>query len=99
MEAAQPPTESEPATTVAASLVGEASRKAGLVWLAYAGAASPRPAWHVWVEGAAYVVTGGAEQDLPGLADATEVMVDRPEQGHPGACGHLGRPRRDRGGR
>lgn len=67
----------------AATLVAEATRKAGLVWLAYgddAGRTAPRPAWHVWVEGAAYVVTGGAEQHLPGLADATDVSVVVPSK-------------------
>ena len=69
-------------TTVAATLVGEASRKAGLVWLAYGDQvdSTPRPAWHVWVDGAAYVVTGGAEQDVPGLAAATEVTVIVPSK-------------------
>ena len=65
------------------TLVAGATGKAGLVWLAYGDhddTTAPRPAWHVWVDGAAYVVTGGAEQHLPGLADATEVTVVVPSK-------------------
>ena len=68
---------------VATTLVAEATRKAGLIWLAYgpdAGPTGQRPAWHVWVDGAAYVVTGHGEQDLPGLAKASEVTVVVPSK-------------------
>lgn len=68
---------------LATTLVASATGKAGLVWLAYGdheGATAPRPAWHVWVEGAVYVVIGGAEQHLPGLAEATEVTVVVPSK-------------------
>lgn len=73
----------ESASQFAPALIGEAGRKAGLVWLSYADpdqSTSPRPAWHVWVDGAAYVVSGGGEQDLPGVADATEVTVIVPSK-------------------
>lgn len=56
------------------ALVEEATKKSGLIWLAVPG----RPAqavWHVWHEGAAYVVGGGLEQPLPDLANAAEVIV------------------------
>lgn len=65
---------------LARALVDEASRKAGLVWLDYEGGGQPRPAWHVWRDGAAYVVTGGDEQHLPGLADASTVTVVVPSK-------------------
>jgi hypothetical protein len=68
---------------VGASLIAEATRKAGLIWLGYgpAAAATPeRSAWHVWVDDAAYVVTGPGEQDLPGLAAATEITVIVPSK-------------------
>jgi len=65
---------------LARALVDEATRKAGLVWLDYAGAGGARPAWHVWYAGAAYVVTGPGEQHLPGLADATKVTVKVPSK-------------------
>lgn len=62
------------ADAFARALVEEATKKAGLVWLTVPG----RPAqavWHIWHEGAGYVVGGGIEQPLPDLASAAEVMV------------------------
>ncbi|HZB48160.1 MAG TPA: hypothetical protein VE547_03625 [Mycobacteriales bacterium] len=55
-------------------LVVEATKKAGLVWLTVAGQ-RPAPAWLLWRDPAAYVVTGGGEQPLPGLAGAAECDV------------------------
>lgn len=57
------------------ALVAEATRRAGLVWLALPGVAYPRAAWHIWHDGAAYVITGGVEQPLPGLPEAERVTV------------------------
>ena len=37
--------------------------------------AGRRSPWHVWVDGAVHVVTGGLEQPLPDLADGAEVDV------------------------
>lgn len=59
----------------AAALVEEATKRSGLLWLALPDVAYPRAAWHVWHEGAAYVVTGGIEQPLPGLPEAERVTV------------------------
>jgi 8-oxo-dGTP diphosphatase len=59
----------------APALVAEATRQAGVVWLAVPGRDRPFPAWHVWLAGAAYVVTGPGEQPLPGLASAATVRV------------------------
>jgi hypothetical protein len=66
-------------------LIAEATKRAGLIWIAIDGQDRPRPAWHVWragtgwpgagPSGAAYVVTGPGEQPLPGLADAGRVTV------------------------
>lgn len=64
-------------------LVEEATKRAGLVWLNLP-AAGPRPAWHVWHEGAAYVVTGGIEQPLPGLLDLDQVVVTVPSKDNRG---------------
>lgn len=50
------------------SLVEEAARKSGLVWVATEGR-QPRPLWHVWHDGAAVVVGDGGEQPLHGLVD------------------------------
>lgn len=55
-------------------LVAEATKKAGLLWLTVPGH-RPAPAWLVWREPAAYVVTGPGEQPLPGLAEATACDV------------------------
>lgn len=61
-----------------AFLIEEATRRSGLVWLDLPG--GPRPAWHVWQDGAAYVVTGGLEQPLPGLLDVRHVAVTVPSK-------------------
>jgi hypothetical protein len=67
-----------------AALVEEATRKSGVLWLALPGLPTPRTAWHVWhawegreggPRGAAYVVTGGIEQPLPGLPEAERITV------------------------
>lgn len=67
-----------------AALVEEATRKSGLLWLALPGLPRPRAAWHIWYawdggerepRGAAYVVTGGIEQPLPGLPEAERIAV------------------------
>src|SRR5262249_56826493 len=63
-------------------LVVEATRKAGLVWIAVPGQPRATGAWFVWTDGgrgtAAYVVTGPGEQPLPGLAGAAECAVSVP---------------------
>jgi hypothetical protein len=59
-------------------LIDEATRRSGLVWLDLP--AGPRPAWHVWQDGAAFVVTGGLEQPLPGLLDVKHVTVTVPSK-------------------
>lgn len=58
-----------------ARLVEEATKKSGLVWITLPGLQQPRAAWHLWHDGAAYVVSGGIEQPLPGIADAGWVTV------------------------
>jgi hypothetical protein len=49
-------------------------RKARAAWLEVPGH-PPRLAWVRWLDDALYVVHGGGEQQLPGLADATQVVV------------------------
>jgi hypothetical protein len=59
-----------------AALVEEATKKSGVLWLTLPDLPQPRAAWHVWFEGAAYVLTGGeGEQPLPGLPESTHVTV------------------------
>lgn len=58
------------------ALVEEATKKSGLIWLDLPGLPQPRAAWHLWKDGAAYVVTGGeGEQPLPGLPELGTVTV------------------------
>ena len=49
----------------------EACRRSGLVWLPVEGEDRAYAAWHTWHDGAVHVVTGGAEQPLPGLVAAS----------------------------
>ncbi|MBB4700997.1 hypothetical protein BJ982_002541 [Sphaerisporangium siamense] len=55
------------------SLIEEAAKKSSVLWISLP--AGDRLAWHVWHDGALYVVTGGGEQALPGLVDAARVTV------------------------
>ena len=55
-------------------LVAEAMKKAAVGWLTI----GDRPAtavWLTWIDDAVYVVHGGSEQPVPGLADARECTV------------------------
>jgi hypothetical protein len=54
------------------SVIEEGAKKSGVLWLSLD---RPRLAWHVWHEGAVYLVTGGGEQKLPGLAGLGKVRV------------------------
>jgi hypothetical protein len=56
------------------ALVEEATKKSGLIWVRGDGPA--RALWHVWHEGAAYIVGDGpGEQPLPGLVDGADAEV------------------------
>ncbi len=48
------------------ALLSEAAKKSGLLWIDIPGDRS-WPAWHVWLDDSAYVVTGPGEQTLPAL--------------------------------
>ncbi|HEX5495596.1 MAG TPA: hypothetical protein VFX70_13585 [Mycobacteriales bacterium] len=59
-------------------LVHEAMRRAGLVWLRPTdppGTDRPTPAWLLWRDGAAYLLTGPGEQPAPGMATAHAAEV------------------------
>lgn len=62
-----------------AALVEESAKKSAVLWLSYPGIDRPRPAWHVWHDGAALLVVdaddSGTEQRLPGLVEAANVTV------------------------
>ncbi|MFJ5529943.1 hypothetical protein [Streptomyces sp. NPDC093261] len=65
------------------ALVEEATKKSGLIWVeavpsagAQAQVTPARALWHVWHDGAAYVVGDGpGEQPLPGLTDGGDAVV------------------------
>jgi hypothetical protein len=62
---------------VVPSIIDESTKKSDLVWLALDGLVgqSHRPVWFVWNNGAAYVVHGGSEQQVPGLETADTAVV------------------------
>ncbi len=56
------------------ALVEKATRRSGVLWLLPPGGGE-HLVWHVWSEGCAYLVHGGAEQPLPGVGDGDRVVV------------------------
>ncbi|MDQ1627272.1 MAG: hypothetical protein QOI54_1016 [Actinomycetota bacterium] len=71
-------------TARARALIEEAAKKSAMLWLRPAGGTADVPAqaaWHVWADGAAYVVTGGLEQKIDCLvgldADASLIVTVR----------------------
>lgn len=69
-------TTGSPAGPETLALIEEAAKKSAVLWLALPGLPQPRAAWHIWHDGAAYVLTGGeGEQPLPGLPEAEHVTV------------------------
>ena len=65
------------------ALVAEACRKSDVLWISLPGLPQPRAAWHVWFDGAVYLVSGDGEQELPGLeaAETVEVTVRSKDKG------------------
>jgi hypothetical protein len=61
-------------------LIAEAMKRSAIVWITVPDGGRARPAWHLWHEDAAYVVTGGIEQPLPGLAHAEHAAVTVPSK-------------------
>jgi len=57
------------------ALVEEATRRSAVVWLQPDGSGRASPAWHLWHDGAAVVVTGPGEQPLPGVRAGGRVLV------------------------
>ena len=56
------------------TLVAEATRRSGVLWVS-APTVAPTLVWHVWHDGAAYVVCGGDEQPLAALGPTATVVV------------------------
>jgi hypothetical protein len=57
------------------ALVAQAATKSDLLWVRPTSGERAWPAWHVWYDGAAYVVSGPGEQDLPALTGDVEVIL------------------------
>lgn len=57
----------------ASALVEEATRRSAVVWVTGSGRA--HAVWHLWHDGAAYVVTGGLEQPLPDVTPGGRAVV------------------------
>lgn len=66
------PTE-PPASDATALLVAELGRKSAVCWVRHGGHA--QPFWHVWVDDALAVVSGGDEQPFPDVEDGGRVEV------------------------
>lgn len=65
-----------------ATLIEEATKKSGLIWVRPAGPRRHAQAvWHVWQDGCAWVLTGGIEQPLPDLAERAYVTVRSKDKG------------------
>ena len=62
------------------ALLAEAAKKSGLLWVDVPGDRA-WPAWHVWLDGAAYVVTGPGEQSLPALPPELTVTFRSKDNG------------------
>jgi len=57
----------------ALALVAELGKKTGVSWLRYDG--REHAVWHVWLDDALHVVSGGDEQQLPDIEDTDRVEV------------------------
>lgn len=58
------------------TLIAEATRRSGVVWVGRPGEDAAL-VWHVWHDGAAYVIGGGPEQALPVAAGDRATVVVR----------------------
>ncbi len=67
-------------TASVAALVSEAMSKSGLLWIDVRGDRA-WPAWHVWDDGAAYVVSGPGEQPLPWLPEEVGLILRSKDTG------------------
>ncbi len=75
-------TASEPAPVVVAelslaeqTLVDEAMKKSGLIWVSTPAVPAGRAFWHSWLDSTAYLLTGPGEQPDPGWTAGSQVSV------------------------
>lgn len=61
-------------------LVEEATRRSAVVWVRPEAADRAYPVWHVWHDGAMYVVAGGIEQPMPATARAAVAVRSKDRQ-------------------
>ncbi|HEX6194604.1 MAG TPA: hypothetical protein VFZ37_01755 [Jiangellaceae bacterium] len=57
------------------ALIEESMKRSSLVWITYESDGRSRAAWHGWAHGVGYVVSGGPEQELPGIEWAQRAVV------------------------
>jgi hypothetical protein len=62
------------------ALVAEAAHKSGLLWIDVPGDRA-WPAWHEWLDGTAYVVSGPGEQTLPWLPEDVSLILRSKDTG------------------
>lgn len=62
------------------ALLSEAGKKSGMLWINIPGDRA-WPAWHVWLDGTGYVVTGPGEQHLPWLPEEVSVTFKSKDKG------------------
>ncbi|MGZ4611259.1 MAG: hypothetical protein ACXV2H_13460 [Actinomycetes bacterium] len=62
-------------TVPARELVEEACRKSAMAWVQTDHRAQALAVWHVWFDGAMYVVSGGREQAFPPATDGDRLVV------------------------
>jgi hypothetical protein len=68
-------------TPAQTALIAEACTKSNVLWVRTVGSPRHSLAWHVWHEGAAYVVYGVDEQMLPLMSGQVEVVVPSKDSG------------------
>src|SRR3954454_4672407 len=72
----------EPRTRDIPTLLDEATKKSGLIWVRPTGHGHhAQGVWHVWQDGAAWVLCGGIEQPLPDLGARAYVTVRSKDKG------------------
>lgn len=62
------------------ALLSEAGKKSGMLWIDIPGDRA-WPAWHVWLDGTGYVVSGPGEQHLPWLPEDVGVTFKSKDKG------------------